>query len=158
SAAAYLWHLLILPAGWVLVATSDMIFGAWRWGRHLAGSTACCRPAATTNARPAPLPPPTPVPVVGTGETATRRQFLGMLTTVTPVLLTGAGAAYSRTQLRDFRVRPMSVALPSLPPELDGLRIALVSDLHVGTFTSAQTVKRVVDETSRLDADLVLLP
>ena len=43
SAAAYLWHLLILPAGWVLVATSDMIFGAWRWGRHLAGSTACCR-------------------------------------------------------------------------------------------------------------------
>src|SRR5262249_29474128 len=46
----------------------------------------------------------------------------------------------------------------SLPPELDGLRIVLVSDLHVGTFTSSQTVKRVVEETSRLDADLVLLP
>ena len=38
------------------------------------------------------------------------------------------------------------------------MRIALVSDLHVGTFTSARTVKRVVEETSRLDADLVLLP
>jgi predicted MPP superfamily phosphohydrolase len=52
----------------------------------------------------------------------------------------------------------MDVALPGLPPDLDGLRIALVSDLHVGTFTNGQTVKRVVEATSRLDADLVLLP
>jgi predicted MPP superfamily phosphohydrolase len=74
------------------------------------------------------------------------------------VLLTGAGVAYSRTQLREFRIRPLGVALPGLPPALDGLRIALVSDLHVGTFTSGGTVKRVVEETSRLDADLVLLP
>jgi predicted MPP superfamily phosphohydrolase len=33
-----------------------------------------------------------------------------------------------------------------------------VSDLHVGTFTNGPTVKRIVEETSRLDADLVLLP
>jgi predicted MPP superfamily phosphohydrolase len=81
-----------------------------------------------------------------------------MMTTATPVLLTGAGVAYSQKQLREFRIRPMDVALPGLPPELDGLRIALVSDLHVGTFTHGQTVKRVVEATSRLDADLVLLP
>jgi predicted MPP superfamily phosphohydrolase len=81
-----------------------------------------------------------------------------MVTTATPVLLTGAGVAYSRTQVREFRIRPMSVALPSLPPQLDGLRIALVADLHVGTFTNGQTLKRIIEETSRLDADLVLLP
>jgi predicted MPP superfamily phosphohydrolase len=52
----------------------------------------------------------------------------------------------------------MGVELPALPPELDGLRIAQVCDLHVGTFTSGRTVQRVVEETSRLDADLVLLP
>jgi predicted MPP superfamily phosphohydrolase len=80
------------------------------------------------------------------------------LTAATPALVTGAGVAYSREQLRAFRVRPIGVALPGLPPELDGLRIALVSDLHVGTFTSGRTVKRVVEETNRLDADLVLLP
>jgi predicted MPP superfamily phosphohydrolase len=66
--------------------------------------------------------------------------------------------AYSRTQLREFRIRPIDLALPSLPPELNGLRIALVSDLHVGTFTSGQTLKRIVEDTTRLDADLVLLP
>ncbi|HEY7423314.1 MAG TPA: metallophosphoesterase [Gemmataceae bacterium] len=160
SAAAYLWHLLMLPAGWILVATTGILFWAWRWGRQLAGWTAP-RPwqqTTSTEAGPAPFPPPTPVPAVCTGETATRRQFLGTLTTVTPALLTGAGMAYSRTQLCQFRIRPMDVRLPNLPPQLDGLRIALVSDLHVGTFTSGQTVKRVVEETSRLDADLVLLP
>jgi hypothetical protein len=158
SAVAYLWHLLMLPAGWALVATTGILFWAWRWGRLLAGWTTPCRRAASTEAGPAPLPPATPFPAVCIGGTANRRRFLGMLTTVTPALLTGAGVAYSRTQLRQFRIRPIGVALPGLPPELDGLRIALVSDLHVGIFTSSQTVKRVVEETSRLDADLVLLP
>jgi hypothetical protein len=145
----------MLPAGWTLVATTGILFWAWRRGRRLAGWTASCRRADSTEDGPAPLPPPTPVP---TGETANRRQFLGILTTATPVLLTGAGVAYSRTQLRQFRIRSIDVTLPGLPQELDRLRIALVSDLHVGTFTSSQTVKRVVEETSRLDADLVLLP
>jgi predicted MPP superfamily phosphohydrolase len=141
-AAAYLWHLIILPASWAVVATSAMLFGAWRWGRRLVGRTAPGCPAASA----------------GGADTKNRRQFLGMLTTATPALVTGAGVAYSLTQLREFRIRPMSVAIPSLPPELDGLRIALVADLHIGTFTNGQTVKRVVEETSRLDADLVLLP
>jgi predicted MPP superfamily phosphohydrolase len=158
SAAAYLWHLLLLPAGWAFVAITAILFGAWRWGRRLAEWIAPGRRAASTEVGSAALPPATPVPADPTGETASRRQFLGMLTTVTPALVTGAGVAYSPTQLREFRIRPMDVALPGLPPELDGLRIALVSDLHVGTFTSGQIVRRVVEETSRLDADLVLLP
>jgi predicted MPP superfamily phosphohydrolase len=145
SAAAYLWHLLMLPVGWAFVATIAILIGTRRWGRRLAGWI------APTETEPAPLPTSTPDP-------GSRRQFLSMMTTVTPMLLTGAGVAYSRSQLREFRIRPMGVRLPGLPMELDGLRIALVSDLHVGTFTSGQTVKRVVEETSRLDADLVLLP
>ena len=157
SAAGYLWHLLVLPAGWALVAATGMQFWARGWGRRLTGWTTPGRPAAS-NERPVALPSATPVPAARTAETASRRQFLGLLTTAAPALLTGAGVAYSRTQLREFRIRPMSVALPGLPPELDGLRIALVSDLHIGTFTSGQTVKRVVEETSRLDTDLVLLP
>lgn len=146
TAAAYLWHLLVLPAGWTIVIATGILFWAWRWRRRLAGWIA---PS---------LLPPAPVLAVRTEETANRRHFLGMMTTAAPALLTGAGVAYSRTQLREFRIRPIDVALPSLPPELDGLRIALVADLHVGTFTRGQTVKRIVEETSRLDADLILLP
>src|SRR5690349_8634486 len=36
SAAAYLWHLLLLPAGWGLVAAAGLLSRAWRWGRRLA--------------------------------------------------------------------------------------------------------------------------
>src|SRR5262249_26039913 len=123
-----------------------ILFGAWRWGRRLVGWVASSKAPATAASAGC------------TAEPATRRQFLGMVTTATPLLLSGAGVAYSHRQVREVRIRPLSVALPSLPPELDGLRIAVVADLHVGTFTSGQTVKRVIEETSRLDADLVLLP
>jgi predicted MPP superfamily phosphohydrolase len=145
TAAGYLWHLLLLPAGLVLVAIAGLLFGTWYGGRRLAEWITPGRGASDA-------------PAVGTRETATRRQFLGRLTAVTPLLLTGAGVAYTRTQLREFRIRPLSVALPGLPPELDGLRIALVADLHLGTFTNGQTVQRIVEDTNRLDADLVLLP
>jgi predicted MPP superfamily phosphohydrolase len=145
SAAAYLWHLLLLPAVWALVATTGLLSQAWRWGRRLL-------------VRTAPLSPAPPSPGVGTAEPASRRQFLGMMTAAAPALLTGAGVAFSARQLCEFRIRPLEVPLPALPPELDGLTIALVSDLHVGTFTSGQTVRRVVEETSRLGTDLVLLP
>lgn len=158
SAAAYLWHLLLLPAAWVLMASTGILVRARHWGRCRARLAASRRWAPSIETELAPGWPATQSLAVPTEETATRRQFLGMLTTVAPVLLTGAGVAVSRTQLREFRIRPIAVALPGLPPELDGLRIALVSDLHVGTFTNGQTVKRVVEETSRLDADLVLLP
>jgi predicted MPP superfamily phosphohydrolase len=158
SAAAYLWHLLMLPVSLILVVVAGLLFGAWRWGRSLVGWTVRYRRADSTEAGPAPLPPSTAAPSDLTGEQAARRQFLGMLTAVAPALLTGAGVAYSRTQIQQFRIRSLDVALPGLPPELDGLRIALVSDLHVGTFTNGQTLKRAVEETSRLDADLVLLP
>jgi predicted MPP superfamily phosphohydrolase len=158
TAAAYLWHLLLLPTSGAFAATTRVLSWAGRCGQRVAGWTRPDRETASTEAERPSSPPATQCTTVGNEELATRRQLLGMLTTVTPVLLTGAGVAYSRTQLREFRIRPIDVALPGLPPELEGLRIALVSDMHVGTFTSGPTVKRIVEETNRLEADLVLLP
>lgn len=158
SAAAYLWHLLLLPAGWILAVTTGVLLGALRLGRRLAARMAASRRDGFTEGGLARLPPLNPAPAVVIEPAETRRQFLGMMTTLAPALITCGGVAYSRTQLREFRIRAIGVALPNLPPELDGLRIALVSDLHVGTFTSGQTLKRVVEETSRLNADLILLP
>lgn len=147
SAAAYLWHLLLLPAAWVVVVTAGMLWWIWRSWRHVVRVTA--RKASFLQT----------VPLAEESEDdPTRRQFLGMVTAVTPPLLTGSGVAYSLSQLQQLRIRSLDVVLPSLPAELDGLRLALVSDLHVGTFTSSQAVERIVEETSRLDADLVLLP
>jgi predicted MPP superfamily phosphohydrolase len=145
SAGAYLWHLLILPAAWAFVVMAGIVFWVWRSGRRFVMRITANRQEGSADAKNA-------------GATAGRRQFLGMVTAVTPVLLTGGTVAYSLRKLQQFRIRSMDLTLPGLPPGLDGLRIALVSDLHVGTFTNGRTLRRIVEETSRLQADLVLLP
>jgi len=133
-----------------------LISRAWRWGQCLVRWNTSLRRGGSSELRAGSLET-TPL-ALADGETATRRQFLSAVTTLAPALLTGAGVAYSRMQLDEFRIRPLDIALPRLPPDLDGVRIALVSDLHVGTFTNGPILKRVVEETSRLNADLVLLP
>lgn len=131
AAVAFLWHLMILP----VVVVAGVVVAAVRLLTR-----AVVRPKPAAEAAP------------------TRRQFHGLVATAAPALLTGVGAGVSRSQLHDFRVRDIDVPVPTLPPELDGLRIALVSDVHLGNFTTTATLKRAVEETSRLGADLVLLP
>jgi predicted MPP superfamily phosphohydrolase len=158
SAAAYLWHLLILPAACIFMAmTGILAWVGWPW-RFLALRNPIRTPVSSAEKIPNPISPTAPISSGNAVDTTTRRQFLGGLTVVAPALLTGAGLAYSRRQLTHFRIRPIDLLLPSLPSELNGLRLALVSDMHVGTFTNGQTVKQIVEETSRLQADLILLP
>ena len=138
SAAAYLWHLLLLPAAWALVATTGILFGAWRWGRP--GRADRPSPARSRRGRPRRRPrhrpgrrcrgngdpPAVPRHADDGHAAAAHRRGGGLLPdAVAPSSASGR----------------WSVALPGLPPELDGLRIALVSDLHVGTFTNGRTVQ-----------------
>jgi predicted MPP superfamily phosphohydrolase len=98
---------------------------------------------------------PVPAPVEGTG--VTRREFLGTAAAFTPPLLTLGAAAIGEAQLDGFRIRRIDVPVPNLPPALDGLTIAHVSDFHVGRFTRGRVLERVVEETNRLDADVIAL-
>lgn len=52
-------------------------------------------------------------------------------------------------------VRHVEVAHPALPPQLDGLRIVQLSDLHVGPHTSRRFLARVVREVERARPDVV---
>jgi hypothetical protein len=127
AAAAYLWHLVVLPGWLVLVMIVRILFRAWRWAQRLARQGAFARRALAIEAAPAALLGLTQLAAVGVAESATRRQFLGMATIMTPALFTGGAAAYSQKQLREFRVRSLQLAPPTLPLDLDGLRIALVA-------------------------------
>lgn len=49
------------------------------------------------------------------------------------------------------------VPISSSVPELHGLRIAQISDLHIGTMIRREFVERVVETINKLDADLVAL-
>jgi uncharacterized protein len=65
------------------------------------------------------------------------------------------GAGYFGSQ--QLVVRDVDVEVPRLPAEFDGLRIAQLSDLHVGPHTSRHFLQRVVTTTQALSPDIIAI-
>jgi uncharacterized protein len=74
---------------------------------------------------------------------------VGMLVAGSLLLITGYLGA------RRLVVRRVDAAVPGLPAEFDGLRIAQLSDLHVGPQTPRAFLQRVVAATNALGADVI---
>jgi predicted MPP superfamily phosphohydrolase len=86
-----------------------------------------------------------------------RREFLGFAAAAAPPLFTLSLTSIALAQLNNFRVRRFNLPIAGLPPELDGLAIAQVSDMHVGRFTSGRVLDKMVATVNALEADLILL-
>jgi predicted MPP superfamily phosphohydrolase len=71
-----------------------------------------------------------------------------------PAVLSGYGAFIERTR---YRVRETDLPIPGLHPDLEGLRIAQISDLHVSPYLSVREAGRVVDMTNELRPQLTLV-
>ncbi len=90
-------------------------------------------------------------------SSTSRRQFLqqtAVLVSATPFVAAGYGLLYER---QDVEVVRQSVRLPHLPKTFDGFRIAQLSDIHMGPFTTADYVRRCVATTNGLKPDLIVL-
>jgi predicted MPP superfamily phosphohydrolase len=70
------------------------------------------------------------------------------------VIALAIGIAYA---LRGPRVHTVEIPFADLHEDLEGFRIAQVTDLHVGRSIGARYVENVVRLTKSLDADLVVL-
>jgi predicted MPP superfamily phosphohydrolase len=99
--------------------------------------------------------------VSGDSETApsspSRRQFLrqtAVLVSATPFVAAGYGLLYERQDVEVVRQR---VRLAHLPKTFDGFRIAQLSDIHMGPFTTADYIRRCVAITNGLKPDLIVL-
>ncbi|MET8040821.1 metallophosphoesterase [Micromonospora sp. NPDC005215] len=66
--------------------------------------------------------------------------------------ITGYGV---RTALGPPRLDRVQIPLAKLPRSMDGLRIATVSDIHLGPLRGRAHTERIVAAINRLDADLV---
>ena len=57
--------------------------------------------------------------------------------------------------MRRLTVVDRTIVLPTLPAALDGLRIAHVSDLHIGELITPDRLPTIVDLANRLRADVI---
>ena len=129
------WHLVILLP-WLL----------WRFTKALAMQV-----SRLFRKRPPTVPPDT------AEVEMSRRDFIGAAAALAPPMLSFGAAAIGEAQLDGFRVRRLTVQVSGLPPRLDGMTIAHLSDFHVGRFTRGRVLERIVEETNRLDADMIAL-
>jgi hypothetical protein len=67
------------------------------------------------------------------------------------------GVVGARQAYGDPEITRTTVAFPDLPPGLDGLRIAHLSDLHAGPLVGAATLRRWRELTERERPELLLL-
>ena len=74
-----------------------------------------------------------------------------------PVAALAAVVVGGLTARRGPHVRRVDVPVDDLAPDLDGLRIVQISDLHVSPTTPPGYVQRVVDMTTALAPDLIAL-
>ena len=72
--------------------------------------------------------------------------------TAGPILFRGIAAAG-----KEPAVRPVTVPVPGRHPDLNGVRIALISDLHLDRWTDPKSVERLVASVNRLRPHLIAL-
>ncbi|MFW6775122.1 metallophosphoesterase [Nocardioides sp. CPCC 205120] len=76
---------------------------------------------------------------------------------VLAVLAAATTTAYGHIEAAHVRTTEHEVVVDDLGAGLDGLRVAFVSDLHVGPVRDGDFVREVVDQVAGTDADLVVL-
>lgn len=69
----------------------------------------------------------------------------------------GCGSYALWNGLRFIKTKVVNVMLKKLPAELDNLRIAQLTDIHIGPILDGKWLKRVVDRVNALDADIIVI-
>jgi uncharacterized protein len=147
AAFAGLWFLSAL-VGYVLIKA---VHGAeWLWHRHKQPAAGVTHPVpAVAGMRHATLQDFVPDP--------SRRTFFRTASVVAgaaPFL--GVMYGFAAERLR-YEVRRIEIPLTNLPPELDGMQIAQISDIHLSAYMNRDSVRRAVDMANDIGADLAVV-
>jgi len=137
STAFFSWFLLLLVAGM-----------RWTWNR--------LRLAAQRRAV-SPLESPVESLVQPAAVSLDRRRFVQGATAFAGAIPFGLGAYGFLIGRHAYRVHQIDLPIAALPRELDGLRIAQLSDIHIGSYMSAAEVRRAVGLANELNPDLAVV-
>jgi uncharacterized protein len=108
-------------------------------------------PAAASVDPPAATPAPRPASA-DPGRRLLLARGMALAAGVTSVATVGYGVSQA---MGPPRLDKVTIPLAKLPRQLDGFRIALVSDIHLGPLLGYSHTRRVVDMINDLNADLV---
>jgi uncharacterized protein len=145
KAFAGLWFVSALLAYFCVKAVHGV---EWLWHRFCKTSTAA-NPEPKVDTRPATAADFVPDP--------SRRSFFRTASVVAgaaPFL--GVMYGYAAERLR-YEVRRVEIPLPNLPPELDGMEIVQISDIHLSGYMTRESVRRAVDMANDVGADLAVV-
>jgi uncharacterized protein len=145
TAFAGLWFVSALAA--YLCVKS--VHGMERLWHLLWGATAPANPSPQLDARLAAAEDFVPDP--------SRRTFFRTASVVAgaaPFL--GVMYGYAAERLR-YEVRRIEIPLPNLPPQLDGMEIVQISDIHLSGYMTRESVRRAVDMANDVGADLAVV-
>ena len=155
---AWIGYAFIVFAGCTALLTEP--FRVLRWGLRRRAAHRIGRSGSGTQVSAAPssdssVPTEGPAsPLVGVSRrNAIARGLAGGIFAV-GITATGAGIAGA---LGSPRVLHRTIAIRSLPDEAVGTRIALVSDLHVGSLTRRGDCQRIVDLVNAQNPDIICL-
>ncbi len=90
-------------------------------------------------------------------EITSRRRFIARSGQLAVAGAAGLASYSMLIESRWFSVTNRTYPLRGLPRELDGLRIAQLTDIHLGPNLSVDYVRDVIAATNKLEADLILL-
>lgn len=95
-----------------------------------------------------------PSGAVAGGFSSSRRtffQYAAVLAGSFPFIAATYGFAAGRLR---YTIERVDVPVANLPPELDGLRIAQLSDIHIGDYMPPREIARAVDMANSLQPDI----
>jgi predicted MPP superfamily phosphohydrolase len=106
----------------------------------------------------APIQPPAPAAAPARGPDPERRLLLARGLALAAGLTAVSTVGYGVTRaLGPPQLDRVTIPLAKLPRRLDGMRIALVSDIHLGPLLGRPHTERIVRMINDLDADLVAI-
>ena len=94
------------------------------------------------------------VGLLGVFTSRSRQAFTG-LSVVLALLVAGFGVTQALTIPQ---VREQEIAIANLPAEFDGLRIAVIADIHASPINDSHYVQGIVNRTQAANPDLIVLP
>jgi len=68
----------------------------------------------------------------------------------------GVMYGFAAERLR-YELRRVEIPLNNLPPELDGMQIVQISDIHLSAYMTRESVRRAVDMANEVGADLAVV-